>query len=152
MKSPEFKVNEEIPKKYTCDGENVNPPLEISNIPDKTKSLALIVDDPDTPNGTFTHWIVWNIPPKEKIDEDTIPGEQGLSDFKKIDYHGPCPPSGEHRYYFKLYALDTILNLDKKISREELIPEMQNHIIDSCNTVGRYSKKVLIKNKGGELE
>ncbi len=100
----------------------------------------MIVDDPDAPGGTFTHWIVWNIPPTTKIEENSAPGKQGANDFDKTNYGGPCPPSGRHRYYFKLYALDTMLNLKDEASREELISEMQSHIKESCNTMGRFSK------------
>ena len=138
---PLFKINEKIPEKYTCDGTDINPPLEIKDIPQDTKSLALIVDDPDAPNGTFTHWVVYNISPKTKIKEDSTPGVQGLNDFHKKIYQGPCPPSGDHRYYFKLYALDDMLPLSEGESREKVISEMQDHIIESCNTMGRYSKK-----------
>jgi Raf kinase inhibitor-like YbhB/YbcL family protein len=138
--SKKFENNEDIPKKYTCEGRDVNPPLEINNIPNKTKSLALIVDDPDGSSGAWTHWIVWNIPPTLKIEENSIPGKQGINDFGKTGYKGPCPPSGRHRYYFKLYALDKMLILEEGSNREKLISEMQGHIIESCNTMGRYSK------------
>lgn len=138
---PLFDINEEIPEKYTRDGEDVNPPLEIKDIPQNTKSLALIVDDPDAPSGTFTHWVVYNIPPKGRIEEDSKPGIQGVNDFHKNIYQGPCPPSGDHRYYFKLYALDDMLDLKEGVQREKVISEMQEHIIESCNTMGRYSKK-----------
>jgi hypothetical protein len=141
IKCPLFDINETIPEKYTCAGENVNPPLEINDIPDNTKSLVLIVDDPDAPGGTFTHWVVYNMDPIKKIEEDSIPGTQGLNDFKKADYRGPCPPNGEHQYFFKLYALDTKLSLDQGTEREKVISEMQDHIIDSCNTMGVYSKE-----------
>lgn len=136
-----FELNKEIPKKYTCDGENINPPLEIKDIPDDTKSLVLIVDDPDAPNGTFTHWVVWNISPINKIKENSNPGKQGKNDFNIKDYKGPCPPSGEHRYYFKLYALDNELSIREASDREKIISELQDHVIESCNTMGRYKKK-----------
>ena len=90
--SSAFKYNERIPAKYTCDGIDVNPPLKFRNIPTGTKSLVLIVDDPDAPMGTWIHWIVWNIPPTEEIDEDTVPGIEGINDFNKNSYGGPCPP------------------------------------------------------------
>jgi Raf kinase inhibitor-like YbhB/YbcL family protein len=139
--STKFKNNEDIPKRYTCEGKDVNPPLEVTKIPDKTKSLALIVDDPDASSGTWTHWMVWNIPPTLKIEENSVPGKQGINDFGKTDYRGPCPPSGKHRYYFKLYALDKMLVLKEGVTREKLISEMQGHIIESCNTMGFYSRK-----------
>ncbi len=138
---PLFDINESIPKKYSCDGNNVNPPLKIQGLPEDTESLVLIVDDPDAPGGTFTHWVVYNIEPTDEIKEDTAPGIQGLNDFNVSNYKGPCPPDGEHRYFFKLYALDKELSLSKGADREKVISEMQNHIIESCNTMGRYRKK-----------
>ena len=141
IRSPSFKLNEEIPEKYTCDGKNINPPLEIEDIPEDTKSLAMIVDDPDAPNGTFTHWVVWNIPPTKRIEENSEPGIQGKNDFNIKNYKGPCPPSGDHRYYFKLYALDKKLSIQQGAEREKIISEIQDHVIESCNTMGRYSKK-----------
>jgi len=138
---PLFDIGEKIPEKYTCDGKDVNPPLEIKDIPQNTKSLALIVDDPDAPSGTFTHWVVYNIPPKGRIEEDSKPGVQGVNDFHKNIYQGPCPPSGDHRYYFKLYALDDMLDIKGGEQREKVISEMQEHILESCNTMGQYSKK-----------
>ncbi|MDQ1275686.1 MAG: hypothetical protein QG610_1261, partial [Euryarchaeota archaeon] len=101
-----FESNSTIPKKYTCNGENINPPLEFTNIPEETESLVLIMDDPDSPMNPFTHWIVWNIEPVAKIEEDSIPGVEGMNNFRKIGYGGPCPSSGTHRYYFRVYALD----------------------------------------------
>ena len=105
--SPAFKHNDSIPSKYTCDGADVNPPLVIENAPLSTKSLALIVDDPDAPVGTWVHWVVWNIgPTTSEIGENMVPSgaQQGINDFRKHNYGGPCPPSGTHRYFFKLYA------------------------------------------------
>ena len=142
IESPAFKINEQIPLKYTCDGKNINPPLIIKNMPENTRSLALIVDDPDAPNGSFTHWLVWNIPPTNKIDENSNPGKQGMNDFHKQSYSGPCPPQGNHRYYFKLYALDDMLFLKEGEEREKVVSKIQNHIIESCNTMGRYQKKM----------
>lgn len=139
-------MNESIPEKYTCDGKDVNPPLLIEDIPGNTTCLMLIVDDPDAPMGTFTHWIIWNVSPKNKIDENTAPGIEGVNDFGKVQYNGPCPPAGSHRYYFKLYALDDMLSLQKGENREKLVAKMQDHIIESCNIMGIYKKRL----KGGD--
>ena len=117
LKSPDFEHNETIPSKFTCDGIDINPTLIIQDIPPDTRSLTLIVDDPDAPMGTWVHWVVFNIPVIAKIDEDSIPGTQGMNDFRKLDYGGPCPPSGTHRYFFKLYALDSKFALEEGIGK-----------------------------------
>jgi Raf kinase inhibitor-like YbhB/YbcL family protein len=112
LSSPAFKHNELIPAKYTCDGDNVNPPLLFEKVPSEAKSFALIVDDPDAPRGTWVHWVLWNIDPKTvEIKENTVPAgsQQGVNDFKTQSYGGPCPPSGTHRYFFK--TTDNTLNL-----------------------------------------
>jgi len=132
-----------IPKKYSCDGEEINPPLSFKNVPAEAKSLALIVDDPDAPMGTWTHWLVWNIDPSiTEIRENSVPagGVLGKNDFGKRDFGGPCPPGGSHRYFFRLYALDTILNLVQGTSRSELEKTMAGHIIDQGELMGRYAK------------
>jgi len=140
--SPAFKHNQPIPPKYTCDGQDVNPPLNIEGIPANTKSLALIVDDPDAPMGTWDHWIVWNIlPTTTTIKENTIPGEEGLNDFRKHNYGGPCPPSGTHRYYFKVYALDTKLTLNQNSKKGDLEKEMKAHILAKGELIGLYSRR-----------
>jgi hypothetical protein len=131
-----------IPKKYTCDGENVNPPLTIGNIPKETKSLALIVDDPDAPIRTWVHWIVWNIPPSKKIKEKCIPGIEGINDFRQHHYGAPCPPSGTHHYHFKVYALNDMLDLKKDLTRHELEKAMSPHIIAFGELVGLYKKAI----------
>ncbi len=113
--SPIFAHNSLIPAKYTCDGENVNPPLNINGIPEGTRSLVLIVDDPDAPIGTWVHWVVWSLPPKATIEENMISETEGLNDFRRQQYGGPCPPSGTHRYFFKVYALDTVLEAEVQI-------------------------------------
>ena len=100
-----FKADEMIPSKYTCDGVNINPPLDIKDIPEKAKCLALIVDDPDAPIGVWVHWVVWNIPVTHHIKENEVHGTEGINDFQQQHYGGPCPPSGTHRYFFKVYAL-----------------------------------------------
>lgn len=140
LSSPAFDHNAAIPKKYSCEGENINPPLHIENIPENAKSLALIVDDPDAPNGTFVHWVVYNIPVVETIAENTVPGNQGSNDFKKRAYGGPCPPSGQHRYFFKLYALDEEPVLEDG-SKAELEKAMQGHILQEAELVGLYEKQ-----------
>lgn len=102
IKSPSFEPNELIPKKYTCDGQDINPPLTIEGTPKEAKTLVLIVDDPDAPSGTFDHWIVWNIlPSTSKIGENTVPGTEGMNGARQMGYFGPCPPSGTHRYFFR---------------------------------------------------
>ena len=140
--SPEFKSNQLIPEKYTCQGEDVNPPLIISEVPQGTKSLALIVDDPDAPLGTWTHWVVFDIPVENtEIKEDTIPGSQGHNNFDRNDWGGPCPPSGTHRYFFKIYALDTRLGLKEGVSKKQVEMAMKSHILDKAELVGLYQQK-----------
>lgn len=144
ISSPAFKHNETIPSKYTCDGADVNPALVIERVPAEAKSLALIMDDPDAPRGTWVHWVVWNVNPKIKeITENTVPdgGKQGMNDFRKHDYGGPCPPSGTHRYFFKLYALDTILDIGPNTTKAQLESAMKNHIIAQTETIGLYKRK-----------
>ena len=119
VKSSVFEPNKPIPKKYSCDGKDINPPLSIEGIPKEAKTLALIMDDPDAPSGTFDHWVVWNIPAStNQIGEDTVPGIEGMNGARQQGYMGPCPPSGTHRYFFKVYALDTELNLGVKLKKE----------------------------------
>lgn len=135
-----FESNGTIPTKYTCKGKNVNPPLEFQGIPEEAESLVLIVDDPDAPTGTFTHWLVWNIEPVAKIEEDSIPGIEGRNDFRKVEYDGPCPPSGTHRYFFRVYALDRQFELKAGAGRKELENEMIGHIIAEGELMGKSSK------------
>ena len=129
-----------IPEKYTCEGKNINPPLDITGIPEKAVSLALIVEDPDAPGGTFTHWVVWNIPITHCISEDDVPGIQGANDFGKNNYGGPCPPSGTHRYFFKIYALNTLLNLPEGSRKEHVEDAVRDHILAYGELVGLYKK------------
>jgi Raf kinase inhibitor-like YbhB/YbcL family protein len=139
--SPAFKHNEMIPVKYTCDGADVNPPLLFEDVPANAKSLALIVDDPDAPRGTWVHWVVWNIAPDTReVPEKSVPkgALQGMNDFRKKDYGGPCPPSGTHRYFFKLYALDGVLTLGKNADKAALEAAMQGHIISQAEIIGLY--------------
>ena len=139
--SPAFEHNGSIPEKYTCDGSDISPPLEISGVPAEAKSLVLINDDPDAPVGTWDHWIVFNIPPTTtEITENSVPGTQGKNSFRKLDYGGPCPPSGEHRYFFKLYALDTELDIGEESSKPSVESAMEGHILAQGELVGKYSR------------
>lgn len=141
--SEAFKNNDYIPGKYTCDGLNVNPPLRFADIPEGTVSLALIVDDPDSPSGVWTHWLVWNVTPDtSSIAENSIPAgsSSGRTTFGESKYGGPCPGSGTHHYEFKLYALDTRLNLPPSASKTELETAMQGHVIIDAKLTGLYSR------------
>lgn len=140
ISSPEFDNNKSIPSKFTCEGKDVNPALVIENIPEGTKGLALIVDDPDAPMGTWVHWVVYDIPVTSRIGEDSIPGKQGINDFRRTNYGGPCPPSGTHRYFFKIYALDRELGLKEGVSKKALEKAMEGHILDKAELVGLYKK------------
>jgi Raf kinase inhibitor-like YbhB/YbcL family protein len=143
LKSPAFPDQGKIPSKYTCDGEDVNPCLEISGAPETAKSLVLIVDDPDAPGGDWVHWLVWNIAPETaQIMENSVPSGaiQGKTDFGKSQYGGPCPPSGTHRYQFKLYALDTILDLPSSTAKKDLERAIKGHILDQAVLTGLYSR------------
>ncbi len=141
--SSAFENNQQIPLKYTCDGQDINPPLEISEVPKETKSLVLIVDDPDAPMGTWVHWLVWNIDPSiAKIEENSMPqgAVQGQNSFGKAPYGGPCPPSGTHRYFFKVYALDIKLELDSSADKNALESAMEGHILDKAELIGLYQR------------
>ncbi len=141
LTSPEFSHKEQIPSKFTCDGDDINPQLNIADIPANTRSLALIVDDPDAPSRTWVHWVVFNIPLISEIDEDSIPGSEGENDFGREDYGGPCPPSGTHRYFFKLYALDSELKLKEGCSKKDLEKAMEGHILEKAELIGLYSRE-----------
>jgi Raf kinase inhibitor-like YbhB/YbcL family protein len=144
LSSPAFKHNDSIPSKYTCDGADVNPPLVIENAPLSAKSLVLIVDDPDAPAGNWVHWVMWNIDPTtNEIGENTAPSGamQGINDFRKHGYGGPCPPSGTHRYFFKLYALDMMLSLSPSARKAELERAMKGHIVSQGELIGLYRRK-----------
>ena len=130
-----------IPPLYTCEGKDINPPIEISGIPGDAKSLALIMEDPDAPNGTFYHWLMWNIPPQNVINENNTPGICGRNNFNKNNYGGPCPPDGEHRYFFRIFALDTELELPEGSSHSELVNAMEGHILASGDIMGYYKKR-----------
>jgi Raf kinase inhibitor-like YbhB/YbcL family protein len=140
ISSPAFPHEKMIPSKYTCDGANVNPPLDIQHIPDTAKSLAIIVDDPDAPRGNWVHWIVWNIPVTHHIGECHVHGIEGQNDSRQQHYSGPCPPSGTHRYFFKIYALDSLLNLPASSGKHDLEKAMSEHIIGFGELVGLYSR------------
>lgn len=140
INSPDFKNNELIPKKFTCDGEDVSPGLVIESIPQQAKSLALVVDDPDAPMGTWVHWVVYDMPLSSRIEQNSIPGKQGINDFGRRNYGGPCPPSGTHRYFFKVYALDAMLNLKEGLSKKELECFLQGHILEKAELVGLYKR------------
>ncbi|MGD6935033.1 MAG: YbhB/YbcL family Raf kinase inhibitor-like protein [Candidatus Bathyarchaeia archaeon] len=139
VKSPAFEANTKIPKKYTCEGESVNPALTIEGVPKEAKSLALIFEDPDAVSGIFDHWIMWNIPPEtSKIEENSAPGVEGLNSGRRQGYYPPCPPSGSHRYIFKVYALDQMLTLPEKTKKAGLLNAMQNHILAEGQIIGLY--------------
>jgi Raf kinase inhibitor-like YbhB/YbcL family protein len=139
-----FQEGENIPAKFTCDGQNVSPALHFEGAPAKATSLVLIVDDPDAPNGLFTHWLVWNMDAKTtEIAEGNGAGKgnQGKNDFGKLGYGGACPPSGTHRYYFKIFALDTELHLPAGSKRSQLDAAMKGHLLAEGELMGRYSRK-----------
>lgn len=147
LKSSAFKGGGFIPAKHTCDGEDVNPLIEILNVPEGTKSTVLIMDDPDAPAGTWDHWILWNMDPKTHyIPEDSVPGSalQGKTSFSRPGYGGPCPPKGDkaHRYMFKVYALDVLLDLAEGASKQELLQAMEGHILEQGTLTGLYARKL----------
>jgi Raf kinase inhibitor-like YbhB/YbcL family protein len=141
--SSAFQEGANIPSKFTCDGSDTSPPLQFADVPSGTKSLTLIVDDPDAPSGLFTHWMVWNIPPQTgAIGEGSTPkGVQGTNGFGKSGYGGPCPPSGTHRYYFKIFALDRELDLPFGAKRGQVDGAMKGHILAEGELMARYSRK-----------
>lgn len=144
IKSPAFVNNGKIPSIYTCDGEDVNPPLEFENVPEEATSLSLIVTDPDAPGKTWVHWMVFNISPHvTKIYEDSVPSGSfiGMSDFGNANYGGPCPPKGVHRYVFSLYALDKVLDMSEDTTRVEAENAMEGHIIEQAQLIGLYTRE-----------
>ena len=141
--SSAFQEGSNIPLKFTCDGSDTSPPLQITGVPSEAKSLVLIADDPDAPGGLFTHWLVWNVPPQTNaIAEGSAPkGVKGTNDFGKSGYGGPCPPSGTHRYLFKVFALDRELDLRAGAKRNQVDAAMKDHVIAQGELVGRYARK-----------
>jgi len=148
VKSTAFEEGGMIPKPHTCDGTDISPPLAWTGVPEATKSIALICDDPDAPMGTWVHWVVFNLPPDTKELPENVPSQKrlgngaihGINDFRKIGYGGPCPPSGIHRYYFKVYALDTEINLKPGIKKGKLLKAMKGHILAEGQLMGKYSR------------
>ena len=142
LSSGAFENNAMIPAEYTCDGQNISPPLSIFGVPSKAKSLALVMDDPDAPGGTFTHWVVWNILPEktEFVKGEKISFPQGITSFGSIGYGGPCPPSGVHRYNFKLYAINSMLDLEES-TKKDLERAMTGKILDQATLTGKYSRR-----------
>jgi len=141
--SSAFENGGKIPSNYTCDGGDVNPRLEIKNVPYSAKSLVLILDDQDSVTGTWDHWLIWNIPPRTRsigVDSISRGAVIGVNDFDEVNYRGPCPPSGEHRYIFRLYALGKELNLSTGASRSQVEKAMEDHILEKTGLMGRYSK------------
>ena len=141
LTSPEFENGKYMPAKFTCEGLDINPALVIEGVPAQAKTLVLIIDDPDAPRGTWVHWVLFNIPVITRIEENSIPGQQGINDSADIGYGGPCPPSGTHRYFFKIYALNSELSLKEGITKRDLEKAMQGHILDSAELVGLYKRK-----------
>jgi Raf kinase inhibitor-like YbhB/YbcL family protein len=149
LTSSAFKNGEMLPKKYTCDGDEVSPPLSWSGLPQATKSIAMISDDPDAPMRTFVHWVIFNIPPEEKGLPEAVPvgvkvlengARQGVGDARQIGYISPCPPSGTHRYYFKIYALDAMLELEPGATKPALLKAMEGHILAQGELIGKYKR------------
>jgi Raf kinase inhibitor-like YbhB/YbcL family protein len=138
--SKEFDHNQPIPRRFTCQGEDVSPELSIAQVPEGARKLALIMDDPDAPGGTFEHWVAYNIPVTTTIEEGGAPGIQGANDFGRTGYGGPCPPSGTHRYVFKLYALDGDLELPAGVGKSDLEKAMEGRILDRAELIGLYAK------------
>ncbi|MBF0569909.1 MAG: YbhB/YbcL family Raf kinase inhibitor-like protein [Candidatus Omnitrophica bacterium] len=141
LTSPDFQHNSSIPPKFTCQGVGLSPNLVITGAPQGAKSLALIVDDPDAPNGMWVHWVVFNIDPRTtSIAQGTVPGVQGWNDFGRVDWGGPCPPRGTHRYFFKIYALDIQLPLKPGAKKSDVEQAMQGHVLDKAELIGGYKK------------
>ncbi len=146
--STAFEQGGMIPKQYTCDGTDVSPPLAWTSVPEETKGIALICDDPDAPMGTWVHWVLFNlpadvkelpesVPPQERLENGAI---QGTNDFRKIGYGGPCPPGGTHRYFFKVYALDAEINLQAGATKRDLLKAMEGHILAEGQLMGTYKR------------
>jgi Raf kinase inhibitor-like YbhB/YbcL family protein len=152
LESNVFRNNGNIPKKYACDGDKINPPLMFREVPPGTKSLALIMEDPDVPralrpDGMFDHWVIWNMPATTKgiAEDSTPPGFVGQNTRGTLEYVPPCPPDREHRYFFTLYALDTMLQLERTSNKAALLKAMEKHIIVSDQLIGKYNRKNKLK-------
>ncbi len=144
IESSAFEHNQLMPAKYTCDGENINPPLMVSEVPEEAKSLALIMDDPDAPAGTWVHWTLWNINPQaQEISEASVPpaATEGVTSFGTAGYGGPCPPKGTHRYVFKLYALTVLLFLEPKANKGALEEAMEDAVVSQAELIGLYGRE-----------
>ena len=144
LSSPDFSEGGNIPERFTCEGKDMSPTLKIDGVPSEAKSLVVIVDDHDAPAGNFTHWLMWNVAPDlTEIVANRLPSQvvQGVNDFGKSKYSGPCPPSGIHRYYFKLYALDTKLTLPPTSKRKVVDSAIKGHVIAEATLMGKYAKK-----------
>jgi len=147
--SSAFEPEGMIPAKYTCDGQDISPPLQWDAVPEGAESIALISDDPDAPMGTWVHWVLFNLPPNTKALAENIPPDktlpngavQGTSDFGRIGYGGPCPPSGTHRYFFKIYALDKIVDLPPGTRKRDLLKAMEGHVLGQGELMGKYKRK-----------
>ena len=149
VSSSAFQEGGMIPAKYTCDGNDVSPPLKWAGVPEGAKSIALITDDPDAPVGTWVHWVLWNMPPATRELAEGVPAKaqlpdgsrQGISDFGRPGYGGPSPPSGTHRYYFKVYALDAMLDLPNSTRKADLLKAMKGHVLAEGQLMGKYSRR-----------
>lgn len=149
VSSPAFKDGGLIPAKYTCDGSDISPPLKLEAVPEGTKSIAVISDDPDAPVGTWVHWVIFGLPADTRELAENIPPDktlpngarQGTSDFGRIGYGGPCPPSGTHRYFFKVYALDTEIGLEAGVRKRDLLGAMEGHILAEGQLMGKYKRQ-----------
>jgi Raf kinase inhibitor-like YbhB/YbcL family protein len=148
IESAAFSEGGQIPRSHTCDGKDVSPPLSWSGVPEGAKSLALICDDPDAPGKTWVHWVLFNLPPGTRELPEGVPaharvsggGVQGTNDFRKVGYGGPCPPSGTHRYIFKLYALDAALGLPAGATKAEVEGAIEGHVLGQATLTGKYSR------------
>jgi len=149
LKSQAFKEGDLIPTKYTCEGPDVSPPLRWGDPPHGTRSFALIADDPDAPMGTWVHWVIFNLPERQRdlpegvLTQETLPNgaRQGLNNFKNVGYGGPCPPPGKpHRYYFRLYALDTMLDLKPRATKSRVLEACKGHILAEAELMGRFGR------------
>ncbi len=149
VKSAAFQDGGMIPKRYTCDGKDISPPLSWSGVPTDAKSIALIMDDPDAPRGTWVHWVLFHIPPDTKDLTERVSASpslsngarQGMNSWSRLGYGGPCPPRGTHRYYFKVYALDAVLDLQSGATNAQLLPAMRGHVIAEGQLMGKYARQ-----------